>query len=199
LAGLHSDGWCLGLSALYALCCLPKQPAQTTEPFPKLSLLASVEKMKGVGSAVYPYLSQEWFWENYNNLMCGVSLKKFSPEKRAHLSMFANLIHYLDSIDAQPSQEVVDYLGFPVKVIDQVHFWKLKEKNIKNLLENNMKTGYPFVFSAHEHAVCLKGIDKKMLYFMILMKESSDCLEQILFWKDGQKDVILQNMKMKII
>ena len=162
---LHDGGCCLGLSALYALCCLPKPPVEGTEPLQQLPLLASLEQIKGVGASVYSHLSEKWFWQNYNNIMCAASLKQFAPQERAHMSMFANLIHYLDGIGGQPSQEVLDYLGFPVTACDQVILGTLKENSVKDFLKDTIKTKYPFVFSSHDHSTCLQGTDKKEILF----------------------------------
>jgi hypothetical protein len=168
---LHDDGCCLGLSALYALCCLPKPPVERTELFPNLPLVASLEKIKGVGASVYSHLSEKWFWQNYDNIMCAASLKQFPPQERAHMSVFANLIHYLNGIGGQPSQEVLDYLGFPVTACDRVILgqltekWQLTEKSVEDFLKDTIKTEYPFVFCSHDHAVCLQGADKKEILF----------------------------------
>lgn len=162
---LHDNGCCGGLSALYALCCLPKPPVERAEPLQQLPLLASLEQIKGVGASVYSHLSEKWFWQNYNNIMCAASLKQFPTQERANVSMFANLIHYLNGIGGQPSQEVLDYLGFPVTACDQVISGALKEKSVENFLKDTINTRYPFVFSSHDHAVCLKGTDKKEILF----------------------------------
>ena len=159
---MNKESVCSGLSCLYALCSLPKDSSVSLPTLPLLPCLASLEQLQGFGKKIYPHLSENWFWQNYNKLLCAKSLSTFSTEERSHMGAFLNLAHYFQNMQIHPLQEVMDYFAFPVTVRPQAHYGKLDDETIKSALEKDLKTKNPCILTDSEHATPLKEKAQKI-------------------------------------
>ncbi|OJU72909.1 MAG: hypothetical protein BGO07_01705 [Alphaproteobacteria bacterium 40-19] len=159
---INKDGICAGLSSLYALSCLPKDPFVKPLTLPALPCLASLEQLQGFGKIIYPHLSENWFWKNYNKILCAKSLSVFPAEERPHLQAFLNLTHFFQNMQIHPLQEVMDYFGFPVTVQSQIHYGKLDDETIKSALEKDVQVKNPCILTALGHATTLKKTTKNL-------------------------------------
>jgi hypothetical protein len=159
---MNKDGVCGGLSCLYALCSLPKDSSVPPPTLPLLPCLASLEQLQGFGKKIYPHLSENWFWENYNKLLCAKSLSAFPAQERSHMEAFLNLTHFFQNMQMHPLQEVMDYFDFPVTVRSQAHYGKLDDETIKSALEKDLKTKNPCILAASEHVTTLEEKAQKI-------------------------------------